>query len=267
MSDSKLVGVTAITTVIITLVIHIEGCNRQSGNEKFKASFCQAVENAYNKGDVNALDEYLSADFVRHDPPNPDIKGLEVFKQAIEASRNNSPDRHLTINSMIMEGDQSASRWTYEATDASTGKKIKITGSSMYRWVNGKAVECWHFADYLGYRQQLGYKLFPPVSNNTFAFVSKAQVKPEKMEYFLKIENETSVPFLKSQKSFRGFYIMCDKKTGKVCGITIWDNEKEVATVMQSEEAVRKMKAYDEKTKDFFIIKPVRERYTVTVQE
>jgi predicted ester cyclase/heme-degrading monooxygenase HmoA len=250
------------------LLICLASCSlHKSENVKFKEAFIQASLDAYNKGNVNALDKFISPDFVRHDPPNPDIKGLDAYKKAIEASRLKTPDRKLTIDSTIMEGNISASRWTYQATDTSTGKMIKITGCIMFQWVNGKAVECWHYADYLGRYQQLGYKMTPPITKTTFARVHINQVKPEKMAEVMQMYRERFVPVIKSQKGFLGLYGLTNDTTGKSVSITLWDSEADAMASMEAKEYQVLSNDFAEKFKSSVTGKESREGYVVTVQE
>ena len=141
----------SVITIAIT-VMYMVGCGqRQLEIEKLKASY------------IRALDEFFAADFVRHSPRVPDIEGLDAYKQHIVDGRSVYSNFQLTINSMIMEGNTSAARFTFQATHSPTGKQISnVTGCNMYQWKNGKVVEYWHYADSLGMLQQLGYTLVPP---------------------------------------------------------------------------------------------------------
>jgi predicted ester cyclase len=69
------------------------------------------------------------------------------------------------MGNIVIEGNYSASHWTFEGTQtgvspttgaAPTGRKIKFTGCTMSRLENGKIVEEWEHGDYLGVYQQLG---------------------------------------------------------------------------------------------------------------
>ena len=73
------------------------------------------------------------------------------------------PDTHLTIEDQIAEGDKVVTRWTATGTNQGTlmgippsGKRVTITGISITRIANGKAVEDWVNFDTLGMLQQIG---------------------------------------------------------------------------------------------------------------
>jgi predicted ester cyclase len=74
-------------------------------------------------------------------------------------------ETHSVIDDMIVETDTGVLRWTWEAihsgTSASlgipaTGKRVHVVGCSVYRFRDGKIVEQWEYADWLGLLQQLG---------------------------------------------------------------------------------------------------------------
>jgi predicted ester cyclase len=138
--------------------------------EEQKAKVRRAVDEAFNKGNLNAMDEIVTEGVILHRPPQPDIKGLEAYKQMIAGMRKAYPDLKFTIDELIMEGNTSALRWSFRGTHMGqspslpippTGKKVTLTGLIMIRTVNGKAVEEWEYLDMLGLMQQLG--VAPPM--------------------------------------------------------------------------------------------------------
>ena len=137
--------------------------------EELKATIRRVNDEAFNKGNLDVVDEYYAADFVRHKPPFPDIEGLEAYKQFVADCRTSYPDVQLTIDEIIVEGDTTATRWTYRGTQTGqspttgappTGKQVAFTGCSVGHWVEGKVVEEWENGDYLSLLQQLG--VVPP---------------------------------------------------------------------------------------------------------
>jgi steroid delta-isomerase-like uncharacterized protein len=73
------------------------------------------------------------------------------------------PDLHFTIEDMVAEGDKVVVRWIVRGTHRGTfqdipptGKAVTLTGISLFRVANGRGVEVWTDADYLGMLQQLG---------------------------------------------------------------------------------------------------------------
>jgi predicted ester cyclase len=133
--------------------------------EELKAKIKRVWEEAFNQGKMDGLDEIVAPNCVRHKPPFPDIVGREALKNFIADCRTSYPDVQLTIDKVIIEGDWTASLWTYKGTQSGvspttgappTNKYVEITGCTMARWEGGKSIEEWEHGDYLGLLQQLG---------------------------------------------------------------------------------------------------------------
>jgi predicted ester cyclase len=119
----------------------------------------------YNFGNLDTLEEVLAPDFTPHNmlpglPPN--IEGVRMLQQGTLATW---PDLHVITEDLIAEGDKVVERWTQTQTHtgaavfgapAHSGKKIRITGISIYRIANGRIVEHRAEMDFLGVLTQLG---------------------------------------------------------------------------------------------------------------
>ena len=131
-------------------------------SEQNKTVVRRAIEEVYNQGNLDIVDELVSGDFVAH-AASEDIHGPAGMKQFVASLREAFPDLHLTIDDQVAEGDRVVTRWTARGTHAGTfqgipptGKRGTMTGIDIDRVVGGKAIECWTNADYLGLLQQLG---------------------------------------------------------------------------------------------------------------
>jgi len=132
-----------------------------------KALIRRFFEEFRNRGDLAVADELLAPDCVLHAGLGPDIHGPEGCKQDIITVRSAFPDFHVTIDDMVAEGDEVATRWTIRGTHrgefagiAPTGRQVTGWGMSIDRIVGGKIVETWNRYDTLGLMQQLG--VIPP---------------------------------------------------------------------------------------------------------
>jgi steroid delta-isomerase-like uncharacterized protein len=110
--------------------------------EENKAFVQRYVEEPWNKGNVDALDELCGPNFSLRG------QGVEPFKAVIASFRKSFPDLHFTVEEMIAEGDKVAYRWTARGTHqaeyagiAPTGKTITTTGITIIRIVDGQVVE------------------------------------------------------------------------------------------------------------------------------
>jgi len=95
-----------------------------------------------------------------------------------------------------------------------------------------------------------------------FARLTIVQVKIGNLDETVKIFKEGVIPAAKSQKGYRGGYLLTDSKTGKGISLTLWDSEGDAIANEQSgyyQEQVSRFKG-------FFTAPPVREGYEVSLQ-
>jgi len=131
-------------------------------SEQNKAQVRRVVEEIYNQGNLDVVDEVTVADLVIH-ASSQDIRGRDGAKRYVAALRAGFPDLRLTIEDQIAEGDMVVTRWTARGTHTGefegiglTGRAISVAGTDIDRIVGGRTVECWTHVDQLGLMQQLG---------------------------------------------------------------------------------------------------------------
>ncbi len=119
----------------------------------------------HNTNQLDKLGEVLAADYVPHTLMPGMTPGLETYKQIHQMTLAAFPDLHVTTEDLIADGDQVVERWTQTQTHtgiamfgapANSGKKVRITGISIYRLKDGKIVEHWADMDFFGVMVQLG---------------------------------------------------------------------------------------------------------------
>jgi len=119
----------------------------------------------HNKNQLDQLGEVLAADFVGHAllPGMP--AGLDGARMVHQAGLAAFPDAQVSTEDLLAEGDKVVERWSQTMTHtgvsmfgapAGSGKKVQITGISIYRIANGKIVEHWSQMDVVSILQQLG---------------------------------------------------------------------------------------------------------------
>lgn len=130
--------------------------------EDNKALARRFYEEVFNKGNLAAVDELCTANYLYHDP-SISVQGPEAFKQFASMWLTAFPDQQTTIEDLIAEGDTVVVRNTLRATHKGelmgippTGKQVTVSAITITRVVNGKAEETWGNADALGMLQQLG---------------------------------------------------------------------------------------------------------------
>jgi steroid delta-isomerase-like uncharacterized protein len=125
-----------------------------SVEEKHKALVRRFHEEAWNKGNVAAVDEFMAADYVDYPIPSGLPPGTEGLKQTISTYRTAFPDLKATLDDIFAEGDRVAYRWSTRGTHLGewlgippTGYHMAATGITVFRIAGGKVVEGWTSMD------------------------------------------------------------------------------------------------------------------------
>ncbi len=121
-------------------------------------------EEVWNKRRVELVDELISPSHALHDNHFPDSGvGPEAYKRQVARFVTSFPDLRFTVEDMVAENDKVAVSWTISGTHkgellgiSPTGKKVSIEGITINHIANGKIMDSYVSADYLGLLQQLG---------------------------------------------------------------------------------------------------------------
>jgi predicted ester cyclase len=127
--------------------------------EENKAIARRWNEELFNGGNPDIIDELAHPNYVSH----PGMTSSGAFKQSAMQMGSVLSDWSITLEDLVAEGDRVAFRWTAYATHSGpymgvqpTGKRVTMTGISIYRIADGKVIEDWHVTDNLGFQKQLG---------------------------------------------------------------------------------------------------------------
>jgi steroid delta-isomerase-like uncharacterized protein len=131
--------------------------------EKNKAIVRRFVDEVQRAGNIDAIDELCSPDFVNHSAPPGVPSNCEGVKQVTAMFRQAFPDSYFTVEDMVAEGEKVATRKTFHGTHQGafmgippTGQQVSIGLIDIVRIVDGQVVEHWSVGDNLGMMQQLG---------------------------------------------------------------------------------------------------------------
>jgi steroid delta-isomerase-like uncharacterized protein len=131
--------------------------------EENKAIVRRFVDEVQSKGDIDAIDELCSPEFINHSAPPGVPSNCEGVKQVTAMFRQAFPDSYFTVEDMLAEGDKVATRKTFHGTHQGefmgippTGQRVSIGLIDIVRIVDGQVVEHWSMGDNLGMMQQLG---------------------------------------------------------------------------------------------------------------
>ncbi len=128
-----------------------------------KALVRRFVDEVQSGGNIDAIDELCSPEFVNHSAPPGVPSNCEGVKQVTAMFRQAFPDSYFTVEDMIAEGDKVATRKTFRGTHQGqfmgippTGRRVSIGLIDIVRIADGRVVEHWSMGDNLGMMQQLG---------------------------------------------------------------------------------------------------------------
>jgi steroid delta-isomerase-like uncharacterized protein len=126
-----------------------------------KAAVRRYLDEAWNKGSLDIIDELMAPDYARYTPTGQ--LDREGQKRRIAAFRQALPDVHLDVDRILAEDDQVAFRVIIRGVHlgpllgvAPTGKSVAISATDIVRFAGGKIVEHWGNMDELGLLRQLG---------------------------------------------------------------------------------------------------------------
>ncbi|KAA0092653.1 DUF4440 domain-containing protein [Mycolicibacterium sp. P1-18] len=106
-----------------------------------------AWEAAWDRGDVDALDDVLDADYRRHGSAGA-VQALDEFKASIVATRSAFPDLLTVVDDIVVEGDRAAIRWHSKGSHAhsflgvpATKREVEVSGATFARFDGERIVE------------------------------------------------------------------------------------------------------------------------------
>jgi steroid delta-isomerase-like uncharacterized protein len=138
-------------------------------SDRNKAIERRLLDEVFNQGNLDLIDELVASDFVGHGTAaEGGDQGRDAYKQFVIQMRTAFPDLRITIEDQIAEDDKVVTRWRARGTHTGvfqgippTGRSGEMSGVTIDRIANGKLVECWSNTDDLGLLQQLGIVPLP----------------------------------------------------------------------------------------------------------
>ncbi len=152
--------VAVVGAALVALVLTASQVYAMTDNESVVRKL---IEEAFNQGRLEVIDELMSPDFVEHQTLGHGAPaGREAPKVIVSMLRLAFPDFHLTIEDTASRGDTVWLRLRGTGTHDGpfmgrqpTGKRISVPVVDIMRVANGKIVENWGVADRLGALQQI----------------------------------------------------------------------------------------------------------------
>ena len=152
------------TLAISTLIMVFCSCNTENKKTDLEVNreLVKKYHQVWSDGKLLELEKIMSPDFVCHFIDGIEWKGIEGAKNSILSHKTSFPDWNEEIVDIIAEGDKVVTRYKSTGTHQgifngldSTGIKVTVFETSIYRIANGKLVEQWGFPDALSLDKQL----------------------------------------------------------------------------------------------------------------
>jgi steroid delta-isomerase-like uncharacterized protein len=118
---------------------------------------------AWNTQDLDAVEDLVVAEFVRHDANLPEVVGPAAQRDFMLGVFGAFPDIQFELQQFIAQGDLAVAHMRVRGTHrgeflgiSATGRTIAIQSVETFRLADGKVAEQWVLMDALGLLQQLG---------------------------------------------------------------------------------------------------------------
>jgi steroid delta-isomerase-like uncharacterized protein len=154
----------------------VVGADTKSGNE----SLVRRYVGVWNSGDLATVNRIIAANVVRQGPAASfSARGRDELKAMITQVRTDYPDLRVTMDELEDRGDHVVVSWSVRATYGGTefpeavGRKVKTTGTSLYRVAGGKIVAETVSWDHLGVNEQLGIRMPMEAPDDNVALVRR----------------------------------------------------------------------------------------------
>lgn len=121
---------------------------------------------AGNAKDMDALDEILAENLVRHCQATPEVNvtDREAFKRFLEETAATFPDQRASMDTLVAEGDRVAFYGSFSGTQEGpmgpfppSGKRLDVEMAGQFRIEDGKIAELWVTWDNVAGLVQLGH--------------------------------------------------------------------------------------------------------------
>ena len=149
----------------------LEEFRAQAEVEEQNKALATRYNEAWESGDLEAIKEIYSPDFVWHASDGSDLSSeemIEINRKSIEQHKIAFPDMTIINEDVIVKGDKVITRYTFRGTHTgnvegipATGNKIELSGIEIIQVEDGKIVESWEENNLLRFYQQLGMELKP----------------------------------------------------------------------------------------------------------
>jgi len=134
----------------------------QEANKEIIRKYFKAIDEEGKTANAEILNDFLSEDFIEHDPAPGIPPTRDGWKQLFKMFAESTPGYHV-INDLIAEDDKVVAHITAYGKHVgtifgipATNKEFSMKGIVIWRLKNGKIIEHWAQNDMVGMMIQLG---------------------------------------------------------------------------------------------------------------
>jgi len=125
------------------------------------------TETVWNRGDLDAVEDFIAEGYVEHDPSIRDsVEGPAAYRENVDAFRSAFPDFEVENTHLLVDGDTIVARQRFTGTHKGpfegvepTGNAIESTSIVICRIAGNKIAETWVETDMVRLYDQLGVEL------------------------------------------------------------------------------------------------------------
>jgi predicted SnoaL-like aldol condensation-catalyzing enzyme len=101
------------------------------------------IELIWNAGEFERVEEFVTPDFVSHDPVMEDRQGPKGVVDQFKALHRDFRGIEFKIEDLVAEDDKVVAHWSARASFGPTSKPLELTGMSLARFADGRIAESW----------------------------------------------------------------------------------------------------------------------------
>jgi predicted ester cyclase len=126
------------------------------------------IELIWNAGEFERVEEFVTPDFVSHDPIVDDRHGPQGVIEQFKLIHRDFRGVEFDIDDLVAENDMVLVRWSAEGSYGPRRKSVQLTGMSLARFDNGRIAESWLERDSLALVRQVRPQVFGDVLSDIF---------------------------------------------------------------------------------------------------
>ncbi len=138
-------------------------------DEHLKDLTRKLYDEVINKDNPAAIDRYVAADFVEHEPMPPGTpQGVDGLRTFLHTMRHDFPNFRYDIQDITTDGDKVWVRSTFRGMNTGqfmgvpvTGRNVDVSAFDVLRFRGDKVVEHWGVTDQASMLQQMGLMQMP----------------------------------------------------------------------------------------------------------